>query len=400
MKKAAKKKAAKKVTKKKAKKKTKTEKKSTKKTKGGKKVLSFADRQRKIRARDYDNPVVIYEDDPEPPRAATRFVKLNCLLGEGGIKRGSIVEVYGPEDAGKSSFGVALIADIQAQAPPEKNKVVLVNYEEHQDYEWWRTLGLKTDSVHFIQLRPLSLEEGVADMVDLVESGEVCAVMIDSVFAAKPKDAKEGIKAWANRSKKGSQGIGLGLSARQWGVAWTAVKGLFVEHDVICIAVNQIRALINTTHRPKGAGPATTTPGGKALKFYSWIRLDLRGGALMDADGELRHDVDGRRVRVRVVKNKTSGEARGIAYYDLVRGHGWDLTSELIQVSLECGAITHKGGGHYVCGKKKIRGKAALREWVEGSEHVRSVLTKVVERFLASSLDQDPDMEGKIGEDD
>ena len=146
------KKKAKKVTKKKA-----TKKKAKKKDKdeGG----TLAERVAKIRLR-YEKSVIVYEDDAEEPRVVTRFSKLNRLLGR-GLKKGAIIEIYGWEDAGKTSQAIALAADIQAQAAPGKNHVVMLNYEMPHDFAWWRVLGLKTDPDHFTMFKPRTLEEGV-----------------------------------------------------------------------------------------------------------------------------------------------------------------------------------------------------------------------------------------------
>jgi len=375
---ARKKKSAKKSAKKKATKKKATKKKAKTKVEGG----TLDERREKIRAR-YEKPVVIYEDDIEAPRAVTRFVKANRFLG-GGLKKGAIIEIYGWEDSGKTTTALALAADIQAQAPEGKNHVVMVNYEMPQDYAWWRKTGLLTDKKHFTQLRPKTLEEGMADMADLVQSEEVCCVIIDSVYAASAKGSAKVMEHWRDKKNKGGTGGGIGVEARQWGAAWTATKGMFVEHDVICLAVNQLREQIDMSGGgPKGyTGPKTTTPRGHALKFYAWVRLELKGTALVTDENKLRTDVDGRRVRIRVIKNKTSGDQRGICYYDLIRDVGFDMTSELIALALEAGAIDHKGGGHYVCGKHKIRGRDALRKWVEESVRVREVLTKYVGLWL------------------
>lgn len=378
-----KKKAKKKATKKKAKKKAK---KGSKKTpKRGKKdgSRSFADRVDKIRGR-YEKPIVIYEDDAEPPRYRTRFVRLNRLLGHGGIKHGGIMEIYGPEDSAKTSIAIALAADIQAAAPEGCDKVLMLNYEMPYDFKWWRILGLKTDRAHFVMLQPKTLEEGMADMADLVETGEVCAVIIDSVYAASAKDSRDVMKNWADPKKGGGTGGGISVEARQWAAAWTATKGMFVEYDTICIAVNQARFDMNMRGgKARGAGPRMKSTRGDALKFYAWIRLELRGSVLVDGENNMRTDVDGRRVKIRVIKNKTSDKARGIAFYDVIRGDGFDLTQEVIDLALEFDVITHNGGGHYVCWNgKKIHGKAKLRDWIEFTPKVKDVLIRAVEKYL------------------
>lgn len=385
----------KKRVKKKAKKATK------KKAKEGEKLLTLAQRREKIRAR-YDRPVVIYDDDPEPPRVVTRFLRFNGLVGT-GLKRGAIVELYGPEDSGKSSLAISLAADAQAAAPPGKDHVVMVNFELPQDYTWWCVLGLKTDKAHFTQLRPRSLEEGVADSVDLIRSGEVCAVIYDSVYAASAKDSLRVMETWQDPEKGGAAGAGgIAVEARQWGKAWTAIKGLFVEYDMICIAVNQERVDIKASAGPRRKGksfapPKTTTPRGRALKFYAWLRLELYGSALLDGEKKLRTDVDGRKVRVKVIKNKTSDDRRGFVFYDLIRGFGWDLTGDLIALSLDAGVIKHSGGGHYVIGSRKIHGKQKLRDLVDAHERLREKLAVRVEQWIAKL---EVDELGDLGQDD
>ena len=387
---AAKKKAAKKKAPAKKAKKKAAKKKATKaKKKDGDAPLSLAERRDKIRAR-YERPVVIYEDDADQvPVHRSRFPRFNRLVG--GLRAGAILELYGPEDSGKSSESIALAADIQASAPEGKNHVVLVNYEGPEPWRWWRTLGLRTDKAHFTQLRPKTLEEGIGDMADLVQSGEVCAVIIDSVYAAEAKAGRDMLKSWQDPKAKTQGKGGMAVEARAWGTAWTAIKGIFQEFDCVCIAVNQVREVIDAGGRPtKGySGPKLTSPRGKALKFYAWVRLELRGLPLIDDSGDLRKDVDGRRVRMRVIKCKTSDEPRGTVEYDLIRGVGFDVVADLIQCCLDAGAIKHRGGGHYECGKHKIRGKAALRAWVEGSDHVRGVLEQVVDKWLAKQEIED-----------
>lgn len=382
----AKKAKAKKKVKKKTKTKGKTKKADEKPKKDG--VISLLDRRNKIRER-YDRPVLIFESDEEKvPRPPTRFVRFNRMLG-GGLKAGAIIELFGFEDSGKTSTAAAFAADVQQASPPGKRTVVFCNFEGPQPYRWWRTLGLDTteegDHPAFVQLRPKTLEEGMADVYDLCESGEVCCVVIDSVYAAAAKGSAKVMENWRDPKKGGGTGGGLSVEARQWGIAWTALKGSFQDHDIVVIAVNQMRELIETSGPPRKGwmSKPTTTPRGHALKFYAWVRIEMQGRVLVDEDGGLRKDVDGKRVRMRIIKNKTSDDARGIVDYDLIRGFGFDLVGDLISCATEAGAINAKGGGFYEIGTKRIRGKLALREWVEGSQRVQAVLKQYVERWMA-----------------
>lgn len=359
----------------------------------------------RIRAR-YEKPVVIYETDADTtPVYQTRFPRLNQLLG-GGIRAGSIVEMFGFQDSGKSSGSISLAADIQREAALKgKPTVVLCNYEGPQDYRWWRQLGLDTrednEPPSFIQLRPKSLEEGIGDTYDLVKTGEVCVVIFDSVYAAESRDRKKMMANWSDSKAKG-KGAALGVEAVKWGEAWTSLKGPFQDHGVVAIAVNQMRELINTSGPPRKGwgGKPVTTPRGHALKFYAWVRLKMESRALEDGQGNLRSDVDGRRIIMRVVKNKTSGDARGRAEYDLIRGFGFDTLGDLIDLALEAGAIKTKGGGYYTVGKRQIRGRQNLRDFVEGSEKVRTILSMIVTKYLKGGQDEEAQDDDQAQDDD
>lgn len=372
--------------------KKKTGKKTAQKEEKGKKQkapLTLAERRAKIRAR-YNKPVVIYEGDADTtPVYPTRFPSLNRQLG-GGLRAGAIVEMFGFEDSGKSTSAIAFAADVQRQAPEGKKHVVLVNYEGPQPWGWWRKIGLDTSEKNFTQLRPRSLEEGMADAAELIDSGEVCCMIVDSVYAAAAKARAEMMSKWAGDKAKGSA---LGVEAVRWGEAWTSMKGMFQDHNVVVIAVNQMRELIETGGPPRKGwqGKPVTTPRGHALKFYAWVRMRVEGHPLLDEEGKMRKDVDGRRVRFRVVKNKTSDERRGMVEYDLIRGTGFDLVGDLITLSLDAGVIKGGGGGFYQIGSKKIRGREALRKTVEGSEKLQQSLRAYVERWLAASKQPEDD---------
>ncbi len=319
----------------------------------------------------------------------TRFLGLNALLG-GGLRGGAIIEPHGFEDAAKTSFSLACAADVQARAPEGKKLVVLVNYELPEDYKWWATLGLqgcypKEDQTLFVQLRPASLEQGIGRLVEILDTGTVCCVVLDSIYAAAARARKQMLLKWASADPKKAKGAALGVEAVKWGEAWTSLKGMFTDLDVVCIAVNQMREKIDVGGRPqKGYMPKpTTTPRGHALKFYAWVRLRMEGWGF---DPKVRPGQDGKRVRISVVKNKTSADAKGRVEYDLIRGVGWDMTSDLIQLSLDSGAVTGGGGGIYTLGSKKIKGKEALVKLIEGEPRLQVALRSRVEKWLAERV--------------
>lgn len=343
----------------------------------------------KIRAR-YERPTIVYETDTiKVPIYRTRFPKLNAMLG-GGIPGGAIIEIYGPEDSCKTSFALALAADIQKGAAKDKDHVILNNFERRTPWRWWRHLGLDTSPEKFTHALPKSLEEGVGDSLSMIETGRICCMLIDSVFAAGSREGREAVKAWADpKAKKAS----LGVEARKWGEAWTALTPALQDTDTVAIAVNQIRDMIDVGGMVKprpGMEKPTTTPRGRALKFYAWLRLETRARNL---DPETFPDVDGRHVKVKVVKNGFTDGRRARFELDMIRGEGFDLTGDLITAALEAGLITANGSWYWVQGKRIANGKARLRQVVTEHEKLRPWLEAQVEKHLASSLEEEPEDE-------
>ena len=123
------------------------------------------------------------------------------------------------------------------------------------------------------------------------------------------------------------------------------------------------------------------------MKFYAWVRLELKGSFLPD----LPDGLDGRRIKVRVIKNKTTDNARGRCQYDLIRGVGFDLTNDLIDLGLQCGAIKGGGGGRYTIGKKKIHGRAKLVDLIDSKPKLRQMLNAAVDLYLADGKKADTD---------
>ena len=292
-----------------------------------------------------------------------------------------------------------MAADIQRQAPPNKRTVVLVNFEGPQPYIWWRILGLDTneqgDHPAFVQLRSKSIEQGMSDCINLVETGEVCAVIFDSIYAASSKASREMLNAWGQSAKGAGDPAGISVEARQWGKAWNATKIIFMEHEVVVIAVNQAREDMEMGGKPKRGFSnykSITSSRGKALKFFAWIRLQMSGHALVTEKNELRKDVDGKQIRIRVIKNKTSNNDRGQVAYDLIRGYGFDEVSDLIALAKEAKVIRGGGGGFYEMGSKKIRGAEKLREVIESNPRLQALLKQRVESYLQELPVDDLDM--------
>lgn len=349
--------------------------------------LTLAQRQARIRKR-YDRPVLVYEEDEiKIPRYPTRFPKVTRMLG-GGFPAGSITELAGVEDSGKSSLAIAWAADIQSRAPANKKHVILTNFERRFDKEkswaWWRQLGLDTSKKNFSLFMPTSLETGIAHGVDLVESGEVCCWIIDSVKAGNSRESTEAVKSWADTKAKNAP---IGVNAKKWGEALNAMVPLFSDTDTVCIAINQVRDLIELGGLVNTKGPKkTSTPGGRALKFFSWFRFEAYGSQL-NPERWKDSGVDGRHIRLKLIKNGISEAPRSSVHIDLIRGEGFDQTGDLIDSALEAGAIVGKGNGNFEIRGTTIRGYEKLRTAVVEKEALRTWLTKEVETFLTNKGD-------------
>jgi RecA/RadA recombinase len=372
-----------------AKKKSKDDKKPERKSLSGETVEQVSrDLRPKNAAEDrYARPVLVYEDDVNQVATyPTRIRKLNRLLG-GGFPAGSITEIGGLPESGKSSLAATIAADVQQRAPEGQKTVVLLNYEHRLDrkasWAWWRKLGLDTSKENFKLLMPLSLEAGIAPATRYVRTGEVCCLIIDSVYAGGSREGQDAVAAMDDPNAKKAP---IGIEAAKWGQIWTAFVPLLSETNTVCLAVNQSRVVINTAGGGGGYGPQYETGRGEALKFYSWFRLMVSGAQLDRSEGGRwkDQDVDGRNVRFKVVKNGINAAAKGHARMDLIRGEGWDLVGDLVDSALELGVIEHQGSGRYEFeGEQVAHGAKKLYSNLSEDAPFRAKVEAAVEVALA-----------------
>lgn len=331
----------------------------------------------------------------KPPRIPTRFLRLDAALG-GGIVPGAIIELYGMEDVGKSGFAQAVAADIQKSSAPEKRLVVFLNYEKVFDPAWARTLGLDTSPAGLYPALhldgtlpgPDSLEAGVAEAIEAIQTGAVCCLVVDSVYAASSRRGTEAIKNWGDPDAKHA---GMAVEAAAWGQALTPLKDVLYRHGTTSIFVNQARVDMQIGGGPKRGAwmpPKIVSTRGAALPFYAWVRIEMRGANL---DPNVYPDRDGRMVSLKVVKNKTSGDRRGYLKYALIRGVGFDVLGDLVDLALECDAVAAKGGGNFTVlpGTQDIsvRSREKLLALVAEQPKVREALGALVQKHLNRTSD-------------
>jgi recombination protein RecA len=282
--------------------------------------------------------------DNPPPVAMdvipTGSLGLDRALGVGGIPRGRVVEVFGPEASGKTTLTLSILAQAQRLG----GTVVFIDAEHALQPSYAKLLGVDIENLHVSQ--PDTGEEALEIADQLVRSGAVDAIAIDSVAALVPRAEIEGEMGDAH----------VGLQARLMSQALRKLTGSISKSRCVVIFINQIRMRIGVMF-----GNPETTTGGNALKFYASVRLDIRKVASIKE----RDQVVGNRVRVRVVKNKVAAPFRS-AEFDILFNEGINHTGELIDLGLELGILSRSGTwisyGDERLGQGRENARRALKE--------------------------------------
>ncbi len=297
-----------------------------------------------------DEPVVKIDSIP------TGSLTLDAGLGVGGVPRGRIVEIYGPESSGKTTLATHIIAEAQALG----GTCAFIDAEHAFDVNYAEDLGVKVDTMLVSQPDTGEQALNICDM--LVRSGALDVVVIDSVAALVPQAEIEGEMGDSH----------VGLQARLMSQALRKLTGTISRTKTVLIFINQIREKIGVMF-----GSPETTSGGRALKFYASIRMDIRRiGAIKDGT-----DVVGNRTRVKIVKNKTAPPFRE-AEFDIIYGEGISGLGELIDLGVEYD-ILQKSGSWYSYGDETIgQGREAAKAWLREHEEERLTVKEEIRREL------------------
>src|SRR6202795_4183314 len=290
------------------------------------------------------------------PVIPTGSLGLDVALGVGGLPRGRVVEIYGPESSGKTTLALECIAEAQKMG----GTCAFIDAEHALDAAYARKLGVKVEDLLISQ--PDNGEQALEITETLVQSGAIDVLVIDSVAALVPRAEIEGEMGEPQ----------MGLQARLMSQALRKLTGIISRSRTIVIFINQIRMKIGVMF-----GNPETTTGGNALKFYSSVRLDIRRiGAIKRGD-----EVIGSETRVKVVKNKGAPPFRA-ALFDILSGQGVSREGEILELGVNCGVVD-KSGAWYQYQKDRIgQGKDNAREFlVENPALADEIEAKIREKL-------------------
>lgn len=307
-------------------------------------------------------------DSPQTQISAvsTGSLGLDNALGVGGYPRGRIVEIYGPESSGKTTVALHAVAEVQKNG----GTAAYIDAENAMDPTYATALGVDIDNLLLSQ--PDTGEQGLEIADALVSSGAIDIVVIDSVAALVPRAEIEGEMGDAH----------VGLQARLMSQALRKLSGTINKTKTIALFINQIREKVGIMF-----GTPETTPGGRALKFYSTIRLEVRRGEQIK-DGS---EVIGNRVKIKVVKNKVAPPFR-VAQVDMMYGHGISQTGEIIDMAVEKD-IVNKSGSWYSYQDERIgQGRENAKKYLdEHTDMKQEIRQKVRAAYNMDAENSEPE---------
>ncbi|MFZ6035383.1 MAG: recombinase RecA [Patescibacteria group bacterium] len=279
------------------------------------------------------------------------ILPLDLALGVGGVPKGRIIEVFGPEASGKTTICLSLIAEAQKAG----GVAAFIDAEHALDPEWAKTLGVKLDDLLISQ--PDTGEQALEITETLIRSGGVDLVVVDSVAALVPKSEIEGEMGESQ----------MGLQARLMSQALRKLTGIVSKSKTTVIFTNQLRLKIGVFF-----GNPETTPGGLALKFYTSIRMDVRKIETIKKNNQ----VVGTRARVKIIKNKVAAPFKEAEF--VINSKGVDREEALVDAALNAGLITKSGSFFKINDKLLGQGKEEVKSVIAGDEKLKTQLIKQI----------------------
>ena len=293
---------------------------------------------------------------------STGALSLDMALGIGGLPRGRIIEIYGPESSGKTTLALHVVAEAQK----EGGEAAFIDAEHALDPVYAKKLGVDIDNL--IVSQPDTGEQALEITESLVRSGALDVIVVDSVAALVPKAEIDGDMGDSH----------MGLQARLMSQALRKLAGAINKSKTVLIFINQLREKIGVMF-----GNPETTTGGRALKFYASVRLDIRKAENIKQDGEIK----GSRTRVKVVKNKVAPPFK-TAVVEIMYGEGVSKEGELLDLASEIGVVEKSGAWYAYKGDKIGQGKENAKLYLKENPKVTAEIEKKVREHYNISSDK------------
>ena len=293
------------------------------------------------------------------PSIPTGSLSLDIALGIGGLPKGRVIEIYGPESSGKTTLSMHCIAEAQKQG----GIAAFIDAEHAFDKTYAENLGIDTENLLISQ--PDNGEQALEISEQLIRSNAIDIIVIDSVAALVPKGEIEGEMGDSM----------MGLQARLMSQALRKLTGVIHKSGCICIFINQLRQKIGVMF-----GNPETTTGGNALKFYSSVRLDIRRiGQIKDSPDS----INGNRTKVKVVKNKVAPPFK-VVEFDIMYGKGISKSGEVLDLGVELELIQKSGSWFSYNGEKLGEGRDSVKTILEDNPELMGELEGLIKEKLAS----------------
>lgn len=290
----------------------------------------------------------------------TGCLSLDLALGVGGVPRGRIMEIFGPESSGKTTVALHIIAEAQKMG----GVAAFIDAEHALDAAYAKALGVNTDELYVSQ--PDTGEQALDICESLVRSSAVDVIIIDSVAALTPKAEIEGDMGDAH----------VGALPRLMSQALRKLTAITNRSKTCVIFINQLREKVGVMF-----GNPETTPGGKALKYFATIRLDIRKADALKNDGE----IIGNRAKCKVVKNKVAPPFK-VAEFDIIYGHGISQEGCLIDLGVEYGFLTKSGAWFSYNDTKVANGREKMRDYLKDNPEVMAELDSKIRQAHKAAL--------------
>ena len=287
-------------------------------------------------------------------------LSLDIALGIGGYPKGRIIEIYGPESSGKTTFALHAIAEAQKKG----GRAAFIDAEHSLDPQYASKLGVDINELLLSQ--PDNGEQALEICEALVRSGAISVIVIDSVAALVPQAEIEGEMGDSH----------VGLQARLMSQALRKLSGIISKTNTIAIFINQLREKVGVMF-----GNPETTPGGRALKFYSSVRLEIRRSEQI----KLGTDIVGSKTSVKVVKNKMAPPFKNCVV-DIMYGEGVSIQGEIVDLAADAGILEKSGSWYAYNGEKLGQGKENIRELLKTNVSLKEELEQKVREYYEISV--------------